>query len=409
VTEGPHRGQQFRFTGHETFLVGRSPLAHFQLSDKDRYFSRIHFMIEVNLPYCRLVDAGSRNGTYVNGRRVCSVDLHDSDHIRAGYTVLHVSLPTVAPHRKTSTAVPGTAPPPGTALFSPPGTLPWVPDAPDTSLPVVPGFEIVRPLGRGGMGTVYEAIHQADGSRVALKTIVPAVVENPSAVTRFLREAGILRELDHPHIVRFLDIGEANEVLFFAMEYVSGTDAARLLLQRGPLPLPTAIALTCQVLEALAYAHDRGFVHRDVKPANILIAECAGQSHVKLADFGLARVYQTSQLSGLTLSGAVGGTFGFMSPEQARSVRSARPQSDQYATAASLYNLLTGHFLYDFNQFEAFPLAVILTEDPVPIDRRRSDLPAGLVEAIHRATARDPADRFPDVQAFREALLPFAS
>jgi serine/threonine-protein kinase len=401
VTQGPHKGRTFTLNGHDTFLVGRSKRAHFQLLAKDKYFSRIHFIVESNPPHCRLTDAGSHNGTFVNGQRVKSADLRDGDEIKAGHTVLAVSLPPAAGAGETATVTLHARP--QTDLAGASTVLP----AEGGPLAAVPGYRVVREVGRGGMGIVYEAVRHADGTRVALKTVVPAVVASRAQVERFLREARILCQLDHPHVVAFREMGEDAGLLFFAMDYVEGTDGARLLKRHGPLPVRTAVRMTCQLLSALEYAHDKGFVHRDIKPANLLVAEEGGKKLVKLADFGLARVYQASQLSGLTLQGEVGGTLRFMPPEQITNFRDVKPAADQYSAAATLYNLLTDRFLFDLRETGPAALAVILTEDPVPVTARRRDLPAGLVEAIHRATAREADDRFPDVRTFREALLPF--
>jgi serine/threonine-protein kinase len=138
-----------------------------------------------------------------------------------------------------------------------------------------------------------------------------------------------------------------------------------------------------------------------------LLTRVGGKRTVKLADFGLARVYQASRLSGLTMTGEVGGTPAYMAPEQVSNYREARPPADQYAAAATLYHLLTGKFVFDtpsnFRQW----FSLILQEDPVPVRSRRRDLPAGLAEVIHRALAKEPEDRYPDVAAFREALRVF--
>jgi serine/threonine-protein kinase len=401
VTEGPHKGRTFTLAGHDTFLVGRSKQAHFQLPAKDKYFSRIHFLVESNPPECRLTDMGSHNGTYVNGRRVHTADLCDGDQIRAGHTVLAVALAAAAGPGEWAPAAPGRLPP-----TIPEAIVAW-PAPPGGPRATVAGYEIVREVGRGGMGIVYEARRRPDGVRVALKTVVPAVAAHPVQVERFLREARILCQLDHPHVVAFREMGEESGLLYFAMDYVEGTDAAKMLKQHGPLPVRTAVRMTCQLLAALAYAHDKGFVHRDIKPANVLVAEERGRKVVKLADFGLARVYQASQLSGLTMQGEFGGTLGFLPPEQITNFREVKPAADQYAAAATLYNLLTGRFLFDLKKAGAGVVAVILTEDPVPITEHRGDLPPGLAEAIHRAAAREPADRFPDVGALRAALRPF--
>lgn len=466
VTAGPHKDRVFTFAGHDTFLVGRSQRAHFRLSTKDRYFSRIHFLVEVNPPECALMDMGSRNGTYVNGTRVERCYLRNGDAIRAGHSILRVTveegtteMPAIPatltePPRKLATSLP--PPLPSIAaqtrqaeeITSPEFSLPPPPPAPAPSvleaalcrlcgeplaaLPVsfgpslpmvcqacqeairgqpqtIPGYHLARELGRGAMGVVALALHEATGRAVAIKTIKPAVAGSKTQVERFLREANILRELEHPHVVRFLELGEASGVLFFAMEYVRGADAARLLKTSGPFPVGRAVRLVRQALEGLGYAHARRFVHRDVKPSNMLVAGEGGAEQVRLADFGLGRVYQASHMSGLTMTGDMGGTMAFMPPEQITEYREAKPPADQYSAAATLYNLLTGAYVHDLPQQFQRQVLKILHEDAVPIRDRRRDLPKGLAEVVHRALKREPKDRWPDVAAFREALRPFES
>jgi serine/threonine-protein kinase len=272
---------------------------------------------------------------------------------------------------------------------------------------LVPGFAMVRELGRGGMGVVYLAVRDRDGQAVALKTVLPAVDAGPNEVAKFLREANILGELDHPNIVGFHEMGEDGGLLYFAMDYVPGRDAARLVHDEGPLPIPRAVDIICQALRALDYAHAKRFVHRDVKPANLLLMWKDGVDHVRLADFGLARVYQASQLSGLTMTGAIGGTPAFMPPEQVTNFRESRPPVDQYAAAATLYHLLTRRLPHEPAATVHEQLLRLLHEEPVPIQERRPDLPDELSAAIHKALARDPRRRFADVKAFRRALVPF--
>jgi serine/threonine-protein kinase len=439
VTAGPHKDRVFMFAGHDTFLVGRSKRAHFRLPVKDRYFSRVHFLVEVNPPHCALLDMGSRNGTYVNGERVTRRALNDGDQVRAGRSVLRVAIAEVPPQpapAAEATATFAGGPTLGTATPSaspPAGPTPGpcrVCGGPVAALPLsfppgpfalclrcqeqiagrpqpLAGYRLVRELGRGGMGVVYLAVRHADGGPVAVKTVTPAASGAGTALERFLREAGILRELDHPHIVAFREMGEANGLLYFAMDYVRGTDAGRLLQRQGPFAVGRAVALACQALEALAYAHARGIVHRDVKPSNLLVTEEGGREVVKVADFGLARVYQASQLSGLTLAGDVGGTVAFMPPEQITEFRAARPPADQYSAAATLYALLSGACCYDFPTDLNQQLLKVLHERPVPLRDRQPGIPARLAAAVHRGLAREPAERWPDVTAFREALRPF--
>ncbi len=428
VIDGPLKGQLFSFRGHDAFLAGRSKQAHLQVPN-DKYFSRIHFMIEMNPPVCRLTDMRSHGGTFVNGTRVESVDLHHGDVIKGGRTELLVSIPTqaatlpVAPgvvETEGPTMMPSAVTPtPGssdTYLTSPPRTVPPLAPPPAPPVPVasvdipteLAGYRIIRELGRGGMGVVYLAEDPQGGATVALKTIVPAVVSDRKAIARFVREADILRSLQHEHIVGCHKVGESEGRLFIAMEFVPGTDAAKLLKQKGgAIPVRDAVRILCQLLSALEYAHSKQLVHRDIKPGNILVADDGKKKSVKLADFGLARVYQESRLSGLTMQGDVGGTLAYMPPEQITSFRQVRPAADQYSAAATLYTLLCGRHVFDF-QPGVPPLMTVLQEMPIPLRQRRPEIPEELATIIHKALAKEPADRYPDVGILRQQLLPFA-
>src|SRR5262249_48080058 len=152
-------------------------------------------------------------------------------------------------------------------------------------------------------------------------------------------EVEILRGLRHRHIVAFHQMGVRNGLLYFVMDFIAGRDAARIVKESGLLAIPRAVRLTCQLLDALAYAHAQGFVHRDIKPGHLLGGGGVGQEGPPLAGLGLARAYQASQFSGLTITGSAGGTPAYMPPEQVRDFRTVKPPADQYAAAATLYNL----------------------------------------------------------------------
>jgi serine/threonine-protein kinase len=398
VQAGPQIGRSFVFDDHDTFLVGRGEDVHFRLPD-DPSMSRKHFLLEVNPPLCRLQDLKSRTGTTVNGRRIESTELANGDLIQAGRTVFLVSIDW-----------PGEEDPNATVAPDPSQSWPMLAWQERPDLPAIPGYEVRREIARGGMGVVYEATRRSDGDLVAIKTLLPAHTPSRVGIERFLREARILQDLNHPNIVRFSDMGEINRLLWFAMEYVPGPDVSRHIRAHGPFEIQEGIRLGLQLLDALVYAHAKRFVHRDIKPSNILLTSGPdGRSIVKLSDFGLARTYQASQISGLTVTGTSGGTPIYMSPEQVRHFRDVKPAADQYSAAATIYFLLTGKTVFDPAGEYASVMLQVLEGKLVPIEERQPGVPEGLARAIHKALKPLPEERFADVHEFSKALKPFVT
>lgn len=390
LTKGPNAGLVIPFDGHETFVVGRSSRTSVRLPVKDRYLSRFHFLLEINVPRVRLVDLHSNNGTFVNGQRVPEpAELRHGDTIRAGRTGFQVRIE------------PDGQPCPAAWEEAP------VQLAFDTGFPTVTGYQIVREIGRGVRGTVYEAVRQADGTTRAVKVVHPAAAPAPEMVERLVQEAEVLRQLDHPGIVRFHDCGECEGRLYFATEFVPGGDGRQRILARGPLVVPAAVRVVVGLLQALGHAHRRGFVHRDVKPSNVLLARREGKKvGVQVADFGLARVYEASNLSGLCVTANREPPV-FLPPEQLLDFRSVAPAADLYGAAATLYYLLTAAPIFEVPADRVAAIGLILDGDPVPIRERQPAVPLALAAAIHRCLAKDPADRFATAEAFIEAIAPF--
>ncbi|HKB02627.1 MAG TPA: protein kinase [Gemmataceae bacterium] len=388
VTDGPNAGQNFAFAERDNFIVGRSAAAHFQPDKKDRFFSRYHFLVEINPPLGRLIDLGSNNGTQVNDKKVPRADLKGGDKIRAGKTELTVRI---EPDPADKAA--GRAPEAAIAI-----------DPDPTTAFAIPGHRVVGEIGRGGIGVVYLARADRDGAQVAVKIITPVAATTRRNIDRFVTDAGALKQLVHPNVVAVRDVGVVAGRLYLTMDYFLGTDAGRLVKERGPLPVPSAVRTAIEVLRALEHAHSQNLVHRDIKPSNILMRPDNKAHAIKLTDFGLARLYQSSPLSGLSRDAALGGTPAFLPPEQVTAHRTANPASDLFAVGATLYFLLTGKPIHDFDTDSRPPLALVLEGDPIPIRDRRSEIPEGLATAIHRSLARDPAKRFGTSAEFVEAL-----
>ncbi len=201
-------------------------------------------------------------------------------------------------------------------------------------------YAIERLLGRGGMGEVYLATHEGLGRRVALKLLAPELAADPAFRERFIAESRLAASLDHPHIVPIYEAGETDGRLFLAMRYVEGDDLGALIAAAGPLEPGRAVGLLAGIGAALDAAHDRGLVHRDVKPANILVARTArGEEHAYLGDFGLTKLLGSD--AGFTRSGQLVGSVDYVAPEQIEG-RPVDHRVDVYSLACVLYTALTG-------------------------------------------------------------------
>lgn len=254
-----------------------------------------------------------------------------------------------------------------------------------------PQFTEVILLASGGMGSVLRAEDGVRGCPVAIKVTPPHLADVEEYRKRFYREAAALARLDHPHIARVLDIPAADggEAPLMVMEFLDGKDLAEVLEERGAQPVPRVVDWLRQAGEALAYVHEQGMLHRDVKPANLFLVR---DGTLKLVDFGLV---QMEDMSRMTRTGAQMGSFVYMPPEQQQGLR-VDATVDQYALAASAYQLLTGDF--------PFALDDHLRAVPPDVSQVREEVPLGLSMALQRAMSREPGDRFESVRDFLAAL-----
>ncbi|HXI63295.1 MAG TPA: protein kinase, partial [Gemmatimonadales bacterium] len=259
-------------------------------------------------------------------------------------------------------------------------------------------YAVERELGRGGMATVYLAEDRKHGRKVAIKVLRPGLAASLGA-ERFLREIGIAARLAHPHIVPLIDSGEANGMLYYVQPFVPGGSLRERLDAEKRLALKETLRIAQEVGAGLDYAHRNRFVHRDVKPENVLFAD----GHALLADFGVARVYSASETESVTDAGIAVGTPEYMSPEQASGEPNIGSASDVYSLACVVYEMLTGEPPVRGMGARA-TLAKQVTDVPRPVRALRPDAPAHIERTLARALAKDPGERFPTVAEFVAAL-----
>lgn len=425
VLAGPYKDRIFNFTQPDTFLIGRTDDSHLCLT-QDKFFSRHHCLLEITPPHCFLRDLGSTNGTFVNGKRVAEANLKSGDQIQGGETVLLVevtatetgspvafsrdetlSKPTIvtvaclncgrSEHAQATSAEEH-------LTFLCEDCRIELRNAPQP----IPGYDMIRVLGRGGMGCVMMGRNQQTGAAVAIKTLLPEFAVSDKAMRRFMREMDVAAALKHPNIVEFLDRGVHNGVVYLVTEFVDGADAGKRADARGGrLPLEETVAIISQVLAALSHAHAQGYIHRDIKDQNILVNGTGPDLCAKLTDFGLAKSFTQSGMSGVTVAGEMAGTLSYMPPEQLKNFRDVKPQSDIYALGMTAYSLLTGQVALNIGRKTSMAetIKAIFEQPTIPLSQRDPKLPPLLCEIIDRALVKDPTQRWQSAQAMRTALL----
>ena len=266
-------------------------------------------------------------------------------------------------------------------------------------------YRLGQRLGRGGMSVVYQAANWRLGNVVALKILAPDLANDDIFRTRFLQESRIAAGFNHPHVVPVIDSGAYDGLLYIAMRYVAGTDLRQMIAEQRRLDPGTAVHLLSQAALALDAAHRRGLVHRDVKPANLLVertSDDADPDHLYLADFGITKyVGEPGRLGGLTTAGTIMGTALYLAPEQARELP-VGGAADQYALGCVLYECLTGRAPFEKGSVQATMIAHV-EEPPPPATMFRPGLPPAIDAVLGRVLAKQPGQRYPTCRAFMAA------
>ena len=472
AASGNLSGEEHTFDEPTTCVIGRARDCTIQLPSDEhhRAVSRHHCLIDINPPDVRIKDFGSLNGTFVNGRRIggrgqgeqprsTEVALGHGDEIGLGQTVFKILIhrPTVcdgcgaeidnipgserlckvcrrkkSPHQAVCTICGRDV---KARIGERRGDFVCEECRQDPinlvnrilgevgrggeDLPMIRGYTIVRPLGRGGMGAVYLARNQLTGQEVALKVMLPQVAVDEKAKDLFLREARMTKALKHPNVVQLLDSDCSSGTFFFTLEFCNGGSVDQFMRREGRvLPVAKALDITLQALDGLDYAHNapvtakteqgkfirkKGIVHRDLKPANIFLSGTGDKLLAKIADLGLSKSFRAAGLTGMTATGSAAGSPWYMPRQQVIKYKYSKPEVDVWAMAASLYNMLTGAYPRQFPKGRDPWLAVL--QDPVlPIRSRNSKIPRPLAEVIDEALVDQPEIRFKSAAKFKRAL-----
>lgn len=382
VTQGPGKGRQFALDPGQVYIVGRSPVRCHCAVGFDPLVSRVHCLLEPGPDRCRVTDLDSKHGTFLGNRRIHTHIASPGDELRIGNTLFTLIAPS-APGRLTA-----------------PSNLP-----PRSKGDHVGRYRLLSKIATGGMAEVWTADCGPDTETIAIKLIRQEMRGNHQIEQRFQREIRISLSIEHPNIVRFYDLGVQDWDLYIAMELIHGCNAEQLTSYWPDQRVPPSevIKIGSQVLLALEHAHACGIIHRDIKPGNIMIVGGRCMESVKLTDFGLALHLREKGITTLTQPGTTWCSLPFVAPEQLKDSHNVDARADLFGVGATLYHLLTDHYVYS-GLGPKTPAAAVISSPIVPIRHRAITLPAGLADVIDCSIQSEPDRRFRSAREMRQAL-----
>ncbi|MEA5620114.1 protein kinase [Cronbergia sp. UHCC 0137] len=440
IIQGRLSGKQYIFDSRTTCIIGRKEDCYPRLPNDLEHdtISRYHCLLDINPPDIRVRDFGSLNGTYINGGKIgqreshqtpeqadrshcLEYDLQHGDEIKLGDTVFKVAIEVEQQIIQSST--------PNFISDQEPRDRPnflviikrllALADQGDFDLKILHGYNTVKLLGKGRFGDVYLVQHPETNKYLVLKVMSPVVTAQAASVQTFLYQIENMKVLQHPNLVQLYNYGYAEKLFFLIMEYYEEGTVYDLMQQLGgKIPVDIAVDIIIQVLDGLIHTHNaeipfmelanvtvgkgRGLVHRNLKPTNILLRRNNDKFIAAIGNYGLAKAFDLAGLSGQTLTKKTAGTPGFIPRQQVIDFKRAKPDVDVWATAACLYNMLTG---YVPRNFTADPWLSVLQNNPVPIQNRDANIPAKLAKVIDLALIEKPQIHFQSAAEFKEALL----
>jgi serine/threonine protein kinase len=332
-------------------------------------------------------------------RRYPEVELRDGDEVKVGRTVMKISIEDAPQHAEASEQAREEL---ARNIFE--LNRKDEKDAHAFIEQRIGKYVIERELGRGGFGAVYLVRESPNSRPLALKVMLSRIALDEVAVKKFLREIRSVSGLRHPKIVEVVDAGENQGLFYFVMEFCEGGSLDQFIGRHGgKLSLKQAMPIMLDTLEGLAHAHTAGFVHRDLKPQNILLQRAGSGFVAKISDFGLAKNFEQAGFSGLTMTGHFAGTPYFMPREQVINFRHVKPVSDVWSIGATFYHMLTGDFPRDFKA-DRDPIEAVLNDEVISIRKRDRAVPAPVAQVIDRAISNKTKERYQTASEMFEAL-----